>query len=168
MRGKEKLIPKSKYEEDVYINNHTSVWGSFWEAGQWGYACCHSLIKNSYCTGKSGIEARERMEKELQSRTENKSLADQKRAEEEAENRDETPKINQKNKVLAEKERIKLLEKELRENPNANETEEEKDERKRGYNSLSADSFKVSDADMEAYRLKKKRFDDPMKDFVDK
>jgi hypothetical protein len=27
----EKAVPKSKYEEDVFINNHTSVWGSWWK-----------------------------------------------------------------------------------------------------------------------------------------
>lgn len=31
-----------------------SVWGSYWYAGQWGYRCCHSLIKESYCTGDKG------------------------------------------------------------------------------------------------------------------
>ena len=46
----------SKYEEDVYINNHTAVWGSWWQDGQWGFACCKSMVKNSYCTGAAGIE----------------------------------------------------------------------------------------------------------------
>jgi pre-mRNA-processing factor SLU7 len=46
---------RSRYEEDVYPSNHTSVWGSYWEAGEWGYKCCRSLVQNSYCTGKSGI-----------------------------------------------------------------------------------------------------------------
>lgn len=54
VRGQEKEVAKSKYEEDVVINNHTSVWGSYWSEGHWGYACCHSLIKLSYCTGESG------------------------------------------------------------------------------------------------------------------
>lgn len=45
IKGQEKEIVKSKYEEDVYINNHTSVWGSFWKDGQWGYKCCHSFVK---------------------------------------------------------------------------------------------------------------------------
>ncbi|ORY04997.1 hypothetical protein K493DRAFT_275392 [Basidiobolus meristosporus CBS 931.73] len=49
IKGQERAIAKSKYEEDVYINNHTSVWGSYWEDGNWGYKCCHSFIKNSYC-----------------------------------------------------------------------------------------------------------------------
>ena len=35
-----------------------SVWGSYWEAGQWGYACCHSMVKGSYCTGEAGKLAR--------------------------------------------------------------------------------------------------------------
>lgn len=39
------LCFRSKYEEDVLINNHTSVWGSYWKDGQWGYKCCHSFIK---------------------------------------------------------------------------------------------------------------------------
>ncbi|KAM7201382.1 Pre-mRNA-splicing factor slu-7 [Naviculisporaceae sp. PSN 640] len=46
---------KSKYAEDVYINNHTSVWGSWWADFKWGYACCHSFVKNSYCTGNIGV-----------------------------------------------------------------------------------------------------------------
>ena len=52
--GAEKAITKSRYEEDVYINNHTSVWGSYYCEGQWGFHCCHSIIKNSYCTGSAG------------------------------------------------------------------------------------------------------------------
>lgn len=50
-------VPKSKYEEDVYINNHTSVWGSWWKDHQWGYRCCQQTVKNSYCSGVAGIEA---------------------------------------------------------------------------------------------------------------
>ncbi|CAH8568530.1 unnamed protein product [Dicrocoelium dendriticum] len=52
IKGVEKPTVKSRYEEDVYINNHTSVWGSYWFNGQWGYKCCHSLIKESYCIGQ--------------------------------------------------------------------------------------------------------------------
>ncbi|KAL4190429.1 hypothetical protein AMTRI_Chr07g75580 [Amborella trichopoda] len=59
IKGQEKSLPKSKYEEDVYINNHTSVWGSRWKDHQWGYKCCKQTIKNSYCIGLVGIEAAE-------------------------------------------------------------------------------------------------------------
>ena len=52
IRGQESNAVKSRYEEDVFINNHTSVFGSFWREGKWGYKCCHNFVKNSYCTGK--------------------------------------------------------------------------------------------------------------------
>ncbi|XP_017083274.2 pre-mRNA-splicing factor Slu7 [Drosophila eugracilis] len=51
IKGVEKPKARSIYEEDVYINNHTTVWGSYWNAGRWGYKCCKSFIKNSYCVG---------------------------------------------------------------------------------------------------------------------
>ena len=57
IKGAEKAKIKSRYEEDVYLNNHTSVWGSYWHEGQWGYKCCHSFIKESYCTGMAGRDA---------------------------------------------------------------------------------------------------------------
>lgn len=57
IKGAPKAAAKSKYREDVLVNNHTSVWGSWWANFAWGYACCHSLIKNSYCTGEAGKEA---------------------------------------------------------------------------------------------------------------
>ena len=54
IKGAPKAVAKSKYFEDVFLNNHTSVWGSWWDNFQWGYACCHSSVKNSYCTGEDG------------------------------------------------------------------------------------------------------------------
>lgn len=57
IKGAIKAKPKSKYAEDVYINNHTSVWGSWWSDFKWGYACCHSIVRNSYCTGDEGKKA---------------------------------------------------------------------------------------------------------------
>jgi pre-mRNA-processing factor SLU7 len=57
IKGAPKVVGKSKYPEDILVNNHTAVWGSWWKTYQWGYACCHSNIKNSYCTGEEGKEA---------------------------------------------------------------------------------------------------------------
>lgn len=53
------LQARSRFEEDVHPNNHTSVWGSWWRDGEWGYACCHQFVKNSYCTGLAGERAAE-------------------------------------------------------------------------------------------------------------
>jgi pre-mRNA-processing factor SLU7 len=57
IKGAIKAKPKSKYPEDILINNHTSVWGSWWSDFKWGYACCHSIVRNSYCTGDEGKKA---------------------------------------------------------------------------------------------------------------
>lgn len=57
IKGNEKPVIRSKYEEDVYLNNHTSVWGSYWKDGRWGFKCCHNFVKESYCTGAAGIDA---------------------------------------------------------------------------------------------------------------
>ena len=50
------MIPTSPL---VYTNNHTSVWGSWYDvsSGAWGYACCHSSVHISYCAGQAGKEA---------------------------------------------------------------------------------------------------------------
>ncbi|KAF2741561.1 pre-mRNA-splicing factor SLU7 [Polyplosphaeria fusca] len=63
IKGAPKVKAKSKYAEDVLVHNHTSVWGSWWSNFQWGYACCHSSIKNSYCTGEQGKLAIQEAEK---------------------------------------------------------------------------------------------------------
>ena len=54
IKGVANTEAKSKYPEDVFLNNHVSIWGSWWSSFQWGYACCNSTIKNSYCTGEEG------------------------------------------------------------------------------------------------------------------
>ncbi|EFN89099.1 pre-mRNA-splicing factor Slu7 [Harpegnathos saltator] len=61
VKGQDRHIIRSKYEEDIYPNNHMSVWGSYWQDGKWGYQCCYSFIKNSYCTGESGKKSVEAM-----------------------------------------------------------------------------------------------------------
>lgn len=62
IKGEPKMVKKSKYQEDVLTNNHTAVWGSWWRSFTWGYACCHSTVKNSYCTGEAGKKAFEEAE----------------------------------------------------------------------------------------------------------
>ena len=53
IKGQVEAVPKSKYEEDVYLQNHTSIWGSYYdpEEMRWGYECCWQFVKNSYCVG---------------------------------------------------------------------------------------------------------------------
>lgn len=54
IKGENRASIRSIYKEDEFINSHTTVFGSYWENGKWGYKCCHSFIKNSYCTGTLG------------------------------------------------------------------------------------------------------------------
>lgn len=51
------LQARSRYEENVCPGNHTSVWGSWWKDGQWGFACCHQTLRQAYCTGEAGKRA---------------------------------------------------------------------------------------------------------------
>ncbi|KAI9655819.1 MAG: mRNA splicing protein [Bathelium mastoideum] len=88
IKGESAKKAKSKYAEDVFINNHTSAWGSWWSNFKWGYACCHSTSKNSYCTGEEGKRAFEqsnrlRIAEDLPSEDVPKSIARQEDLDEE-------------------------------------------------------------------------------------
>jgi len=50
-KGRERQLVKSKYEEDVLIGNHSSVWGSYWDSGSqsWGFKCCRQCLQHAYC-----------------------------------------------------------------------------------------------------------------------
>ena len=50
IKGQMRATPRSKYEEDVLTNRHTTVYGSYWEEGRWGYKCCQQFLRNAYCT----------------------------------------------------------------------------------------------------------------------
>ncbi|KAJ1728360.1 mRNA splicing protein [Coemansia biformis] len=57
--GEEPAVPASRYREDVYPLNHTSVFGSWWGDGRWGYRCCRQTMKNAYCTGSAAARKQE-------------------------------------------------------------------------------------------------------------
>ena len=54
-RGARNQAGKSRYEEDIYPGDHTTVWGSWWnEELGWGFGCCHNTEKGSTCLGERG------------------------------------------------------------------------------------------------------------------
>eukprot|EP00927_Polykrikos_kofoidii_P085182 TRINITY_DN9192_c0_g1_i1.p1 TRINITY_DN9192_c0_g1~~TRINITY_DN9192_c0_g1_i1.p1 ORF type:complete len:740 (+),score=201.04 TRINITY_DN9192_c0_g1_i1:111-2222(+) len=62
IKGRERALQKSKYEEDIILGNHHSSWGSWYctITNKWGFACCHQTMKNAYCVplkGNHGEEA---------------------------------------------------------------------------------------------------------------
>lgn len=156
VKGQEKTVPKSKYEEDVFRNNHTTVWGSWWKDHQWGYKCCKQFIRNSYCTGQAGIEAAEASAELMRSNMAKKEVVQ------------ETPVVkDERNPATWGTEvpdDIVLDKKKLKEALLKEDIKEEKDERKRRYNVTH--SNEVTLEEQEAYRRKKVHFDDPMKDLL--
>lgn len=59
IKGRERALQKSKYEEDVLIGNHSSPWGTWYcnATGKWGYACCRQSMKNAYCVAQKSGQA---------------------------------------------------------------------------------------------------------------
>jgi pre-mRNA-processing factor SLU7 len=184
IKGQERAKVKSRYEEDVFINNHTSVWGSYWVSGKWGFACCHSLIKNSFCTGEAGKRAARSGGIIGMSRKKSTGGGDS-----DADEHRVTSLVEQHKKKLAEmsKEERKSYQKSLAKGSEEELKEDEiqkamkalaerereaerllaMDERKRPYNSMKADFSRMpTEEEMEAFRLKRRREDDPMADFL--
>jgi pre-mRNA-processing factor SLU7 len=177
IKGDQRATVKSKYVEDVYENEHTSVWGSYWHNHRWGYACCHSLLRQSYCTGVI-VE-----EKEIEFETSNtldendqdkpKSLVEMHR--EKLNKQKVQPKSSSssddKNSIMKKLDKKKVQEaaREIAEREKQAEETLNIDERKRKYNSLKADissQQEPTEEELEAYRLKKLRHDDPMAQFM--
>ncbi|KAI8911102.1 pre-mRNA-splicing factor SLU7 [Gorgonomyces haynaldii] len=143
IKGNEKPKPKSKYPEDVYHMNHTSVWGSYWKDGKWGYQCCHALVKNAYCQTVTASEPAVESEPTTQPE----------------------PEQPEKSLVLMHLEKIK-------DKKTDNVLDQEKlqkaieREKKRIRNPDEKDDL-LSKEDIEAYHLTKRHHEDPMADYVD-
>ncbi|KAL3161054.1 hypothetical protein ABBQ38_009437 [Trebouxia sp. C0009 RCD-2024] len=158
----------SRYEEDKHPNNHTSVWGSWWEAGQWGYACCHQTVKNSYCTGEAGKDAAEAQADQMQFNIERKAEEDKAREANGGNLEGSRPQngvwgTDVGEEVELDKEKLEQALKKLDEREKK---QLETDDRKRKYNSLGTDGEMPTEEEMEAYRMKKARDEDPMAKIV--
>lgn len=192
LKGAEKPVVRSKYEEDVFINNHTTVWGSYWNAGSWGYKCCCSTIKESYCTGQAGIEAaKERskiaIEDEEEEEAPQKSLVEQhketmkekkkkkkkknkhkKRKKKESSSSSSSDDDSDLSEGEEERRKAKRLKKALKREEEHQRRADELlalDERKRPYNSMF-EAKAPTEEEMEAWRMKQRRTEDPMTHFT--
>uniref|UniRef100_A0A6I8QLA6 Pre-mRNA-splicing factor SLU7 n=1 Tax=Xenopus tropicalis TaxID=8364 RepID=A0A6I8QLA6_XENTR len=163
IKGQEKAVAKSKYEEDILINNHICIWGSYWKEGRWGYKCCHSFVKMSYCTGEAGKDInvsskhnafvlntihQEKLKEKKKKKKHRKS------GDSDSDNDEKKKKDKLKKALNAEEARLKQVEEMM-----------QLDERKRGYNSVY-ESREPTEEEMEAYRMKRQRPDDPMASFL--
>uniref|UniRef100_A0A4W3JXL9 Pre-mRNA-splicing factor SLU7 n=1 Tax=Callorhinchus milii TaxID=7868 RepID=A0A4W3JXL9_CALMI len=149
IKGHLKAIAKSKYEEDVYVNNHTTIWGSYWKNGNWGYKCCHSFVKHSYCSDESGrkeiidlMTSQESFPCVVKQHLTTKCSLEV------------SPSLS--SAFPAEEEQLKKVDKLMR-----------LDERKRPYNCMH-DGKQSMEAEIEAYQIKRQRPEDPMCAFLEK
>jgi len=179
VRGAAKAVAKSKYPEDVLLNNHTKVWGSWFDKRvfRWGFGDDHSLEKNSYSTGETGRKANEDAAAGITTGvirggdgSERQMLAPKTQEEREAaaveRNKQSTtvsrnelygeqlaPNIDQDKLKAALKKEDKFRKDALKEDVD--------DDKKRKYNSMT--SFEVTPEEMEAYRMRKTDdLNDPM------
>ncbi|KAI9919911.1 hypothetical protein PsorP6_015684 [Peronosclerospora sorghi] len=170
VKGRERARARSKYIEDVFENNHTSIWGSWFDRREmaWGYACCHSKVRKSYCTGEDGkkaldesnrtnvdrsvLKAPEKLEPGLTDGTPaaQPSGVVTKRSELYGENI--APALDAKKLEKA----LTKAAKEKKQPTN--------DDRKRKYNSMA--NSDVNAEEMEAYKLLKSRKEDPMRNVL--
>uniref|UniRef100_A0A8D0EPR8 Pre-mRNA-splicing factor SLU7 n=1 Tax=Strix occidentalis caurina TaxID=311401 RepID=A0A8D0EPR8_STROC len=175
--------------KNIFISIHSScIWGSYWKEGKWGYKCCHSFVKYSYCTGEAGKEIAvsivlfshlERTKNEWVSflmsqpgeeehMTKPKTLMEIHQEKQKEKKKKKHKKSSNSDSEGEEKKKQEKLKKAL----NAEEARllhvkeiMQLDERKRPYNSLY-ETREPSEEEMEAYRMKRQRPDDPMASFL--
>jgi pre-mRNA-processing factor SLU7 len=176
IKGAPTPVVRTKYEEDVYINNHTSVFGSYYNRARatWGYSCCHSGIKNSYCTGAKGREANDAVNSEVMDSFQARKMLDATQAGKAsgASSSSAASALTKRSDVFGEGSTSTVLDKEKLEQAYRKAEQGSAtggaaaaesaggEERKRGYNSMQ--SVEVTTEDMEVYRMKRLKGDDPM------
>lgn len=176
---------RTKYEEDVYVNNHTSVWGSYYNRAMaaWGYACCHSLLRNAYCTGAKGRAANDAANQvqpgsfQARKMLEAKPMSDRQQQAESA--------LASQSKIFGESSAAATMAYDPDKIKQAQQKAEaaaataaaaaaaaaqdtnvdgKSNAQKRGYNSMQ--SVEVTEEDMEVYRMKRTKNEDPMAQFM--
>ena len=160
----------SKYEENVFINGHTTVWGSYFHRGafRWGYADDHSLMKNSYCTGENGRIANDEAN-EMRYGTGVSGSAALAQAREMIKaiptgERKTGVAPSAMSKLYGEADQNATFDKDKLDQALKKwdqSQEEATDDRKRKYNSINA-QVEVTEEEMEAYRMRRNRGADPM------
>ncbi|KAF8430168.1 Pre-mRNA splicing Prp18-interacting factor-domain-containing protein [Tirmania nivea] len=150
IKGRDNTATRSKYVEDNYYGNHTSVWGSWWNNFQWGYNCCHSVIRKSYCTGSEGIKAKKEAEALRTGRMNDQQVEYHPYSKEEEKPRDEIDRQTTSRQT---------------DSVDKVDGEEKHDKAKRKHMEMIGG---VSEEEMEQYRKQKRVFDDPMAAYTDK
>lgn len=162
--------PKSKYPEDVLINNHSTVWGSWYDResyvvyshlvksrrGSWGYKCCHQVHKHAYCTGDFMVPSKAETVLPVITKTEDikqeKEASNSASGSESEEDRKRRKRKRDK-KDSKHKKRSKKTKKEKR-----HKKKKKSEEKKKSSDEVTPEQF-------EEYRRTKERWDDPLAKF---
>lgn len=197
VKGRERVKARSKYPEDgkhvlftsysidtnhlnaVLINNHTAVWGSWYDpgSGTWGYGCCHSTVHASYCAGLAGIEATKASSaqhllsnapasppappKALIDEPSSSSSRDVDDRRKRAEAAFSTKKRLGEGELELDKDRLaKAIGEERKRKARSGQDDERDGKRKK-------DGHDVTEEDLEAYRMNRRMTEDPMANYVD-
>lgn len=174
VKGLERAPVRSKYVEDVLENNHTLIWGSWYDRRErsWGYACCHSKVRKSYCTGEEGKRAMESVAAQHSVPVaEQRAMLPPKEASSESSGKDDSGAsvLQKRSEMYGENVAVDLDAKKLKKAMKKvakQQAQAEMDDKKRKYNSMS--NYEVEKEEMEAYKLLKTRGDDPMAKFLGK
>lgn len=162
-----RVAQKSKYDEDIFINGHTTVWGSYFHMGAfaWGYGDDHSLIRSSYCTGATGRQANDEAN-EMRYGTGiagSAALAQARgmlKAIPKSDGANTIDTSSSKSKLYGEADQKAKLDKE-KVKAALEKQDQDQSDKKRKYHSIDAD-VDITEEEMEAYRLRKERSADPM------
>ncbi|KAI0032099.1 pre-mRNA-splicing factor SLU7 [Vararia minispora EC-137] len=168
VHGRERVKARSKYPEDVYINNHTSVWGSWYDlsSGQWGYACCHSFVHVSYCTGAAGKEAAQ--ESSAQTLLAARQVEESAPLKSSAEQHEGWKKDRDKGKEkeLDQSALAHAVSEDRKRKARVNEGDDRFSKKSRG-DEADMKNFDVAEEELERYRMNRRMAEDPMASYVD-
>ncbi|KAH0588924.1 hypothetical protein H2248_004709 [Termitomyces sp. 'cryptogamus'] len=177
IKGRERAKARSKYPEDVFVNNHTAIWGSWYDSSTatWGYACCHSIVHLSYCSGSAGIAAAQASSAQHLLASASASQSAPMSSSEPLVNQEDSSVLHSEQNyskkrvgdgdVKLDKDRLAqaLLDEKKRK---LGEGSDERTSKKRK-GVLESSSHDVTEEELEAYRMTRRMTEDPMANYVD-
>ncbi|KAG2755237.1 hypothetical protein P692DRAFT_20826881 [Suillus brevipes Sb2] len=169
IKGKERAKARSKYPEDVYVNNHTDVWGSWYDlsSGTWGYACCHSTIHISYCAGEVGKEAAQASTAQAllaSSKAQSEPFAQDNEARARIEQNYSKKRVGEGDVALDKDRLAEAISEEKKRKTRGDKDDDRSSKKMKG---LQSGSHDVTEEELEAYRMTRRNAEDPMANYVD-
>lgn len=166
IKGEEKAIPKSKYDEDVYNSNHVSVWGSYWNNGRWGYSCCKQMVKGAYCTRDTTQDVNNTEASAASNSENNDSKIDRAALDKEI----EAARLREFESRMLHEAKKKHQETKAKEEASVSSSDSESEDtsaKKSKKRKTFGDNMEVTEEEMEEYNKKRLKFDDPMRNFLE-